>query len=103
MQLFCYIRVVLDHFLRKLVALLKLCEAVAAIYRTIGFGLKRNSCFFTALSANSCEILSGATSCVFASVTAGLAALGLILETALCVKFLLTCSKYELFTAFFAN
>jgi hypothetical protein len=39
---------------------------------------------------------------VLASIAASLAALGLILETTLCVELLLTCRKYELCAAFLA-
>jgi hypothetical protein len=79
-----------------------LCKALAAIYRTVGLGLEGNLCLAAAGSADSCEILSGATGSSLASITAGLAALGLILEAALSIKLLLTSGEHELVAAFFA-
>ena len=78
-------------------------EAVAAIHRTIGLGLEGNLCLAAACSTGCCEELTGATSSVLASVAASLAALGLILEAALCVEFLLAGSENEFLTTLFAN
>jgi len=78
-------------------------KAIAAIHRTIRFGLERNFRFAAAGSAHSGEILTGTASRVLACVTAGLAALGLVLEAALCIELLLTGSENEFVTAFFAN
>ena len=80
-----------------------LSEALAAVYRTIGLGLKGNLCLAAATGAGSGEELTGATGSVLASVTASLAALGLVLEAALCVEFLLTCGESEFLAALFAN
>jgi hypothetical protein len=80
-----------------------LSEALAAENGTIGLGLEGNLCLTTATSAGSGEELTGATGSVLASVTASLAALGLVLEAALCVEFLLTSGENELIAALFAN
>jgi hypothetical protein len=78
-------------------------EAIAAINGTIGLGLEGNPGLTAAVGADSGEILARTTGGVLASVTAGLAALGLVLEAALCIKLLLTGGKYELVTTLFAN
>ena len=80
-----------------------LSEALAAENGTIGLGLEGNLCLTTATSAGSSEELTGATGSVLASVTARLAALGLVLEAALCVEFLLTSGENELVAALLAN
>ena len=56
-------------------------EAVAAENGTVGLGLEGNLGFAAAASAGSGEELTGATGSVLASVTAGLAALGLVLDS----------------------
>ena len=78
-------------------------EALAAVNGTVRLGLKGNLSLATAGSANSGEELTGATGGVLASVTAGLAALGLVLEAALCVELLLASSENEFIAALFAN
>jgi len=83
--------------------LFHLSEALAAVNRTIGLGLEGNLCLAAACSACSCEVLTGATGSVLASVAANLAALGLVLETALCVELLLTGGENEFLTTLFAN
>ena len=80
-----------------------LSEALAAENGTVGLGLEGNLCLTTATGAGSGEELTGATGAVLASVTASLAALGLVLEAALCVEFLLTSSENEFVAALFAN
>ena len=80
-----------------------LSEALAAEHGAIGLGLERNSCLTAATSAGSGEELTGATGVVLASITASLAALGLVLEAALCVELLLTSGEHELLTTLFAN
>ena len=80
-----------------------LSEALAAENGTVGLGLEGNLCLATATCAGSSEELTGATSCVLASVTASLAALGLVLEAALSVELLLTGSENEFVAALFAN
>ena len=87
----------------QLALLTHLGEALAAIDRTVGLGLKGNLCLAAACCAGSGKVLTGATSGVLASVAAGLAALGLVLEAALCVEFLLTGGENELLTTLFAN
>ena len=88
-------------------ALLAFCahlsEALAAVYGTVGLGLEGNLCLTAATGAGSSEELTGATGAVLASVTASLAALGLVLEAALCVEFLLTGGENEFVAALFAN
>ena len=80
-----------------------LSEALAAENGTVGLGLEGNLCLAAATCAGSGEELTGATGAVLASVTAALAALGLVLEAALCVEFLLTGGESEFLAALFAN
>lgn len=87
----------------RLAVLLHACKALTAVNGTIGLGLKGNLCLAAASCANCGEELTGTTSCILASVAACLAALGLVLETALCVEFLLACGEHELLTTLFAN
>ena len=90
-------------FLWELTLVAHLSEALAAEHGTVGLGLEGNLRLATATSAGSGEELTGATGSVLASVTAGLAALGLVLEAALCVELLLTGGENELVAALFAN
>ena len=62
-----------------------------------------NTSFATAGCAGSSEEFSGSTGRILAGVTAGLAALGLILEASLSVEFLLAGGENELIAALFAN
>jgi len=80
------------------------CEAIAAVDGAVAAGLERNLAFLAALGAG-CIIHGalGAGSLTLAGSTAGLAALGLILEAALCVEFLFTSGEDELLTAILAN
>ena len=87
----------------KLALLLHLSEALAAVDRTIALGFERNLSLAAAGSAGSSEVLAGTAGSILASVTASLAALGLILEAALSVEFLLTSGENELVTALFAH
>ena len=80
-----------------------LSEALAAEYGTVGLGLEGNLCLAAAACAGSGEELTGTAGSVLASVTASLAALGLVLEAALCVELLLTSGEHELVAALFAN
>jgi len=80
-----------------------LSEALAAEHGTVGLGLEGHLGLAAAACAGSGEELTGATGIVLASITAGLAALGLILEAALCVELLLTGGEHELLAAIFAN
>ena len=80
-----------------------LSEALAAVHGPIGLGLEGHLGLATAARAGSGEELTGATGSVLASVTASLAALGLVLEAALCVELLLTGGEHELVAALFAN
>ena len=94
---------VLLFFAIALAFVAHLSEALAAEYRAVGLGLEGNLCLATAACAGSSEEFTGATSVVLASVTASLAALGLILEAALCVEFLLTGGEGEFLATLFAN
>ena len=89
--------------LQQLALLAHLGEAVAAVNGTIRLGLEGNLSLTTAGGAGGGEELTGATGSLLAGVTAGLAALGLILEAALCVELLLSCCEYELCSAFLAK
>ena len=85
---------------KLLLVRLDLGEAIAAVDRTVRLGLKGN--LAAAGGAGSREVLTGAASGVLARVTAGLAALGLVLEAALRIKLLLTGGENELVAALFA-
>jgi hypothetical protein len=78
-------------------------KALAAIHRTVALGLKGHTSFTTAGGAGSREEFTGTTRSIFTGVTAGLAALGLVLEATLSVKFLLTGSEHEFVSTFLAN
>ena len=78
-------------------------EAIAAVNGAIGLGLEGYAGFLAAASANGGEILAGTSGSVLAGVTAGLAALRLILEASLCVELLLASGEHELVTTLFAN
>jgi hypothetical protein len=78
-------------------------KALAAVHRTVGLGLEGNASLAAAGSAGSSEVLTGTTGSILASVAASLAALGLVLEAALGIEFLLAGSENELFAALFAN
>ena len=87
----------------KLAVSAHLSEALAAVHRTVGLGLKGNLCLAAATGTVSGEELTGTTSCVLASVTAGLATLRSVLEAALCIEFLLTSGENEFSATLFAN
>jgi hypothetical protein len=84
------------------VLLSHLREALTAVDRTVRLRLKRNSGLAAAGSAGSSEELAGTAGGVLARVTAGLAALGLILEALFRIEFLLTGGENELCAALFA-
>ena len=87
-----------QHFL----AVQLLSKALAAEHGTVGLGLEGNLSLAAATCAGSGEELTGTTGSILASVTASLAALGLILEATLCVELLLASGEYELIAALFA-
>ena len=68
-----------------------------------GLGLKGHLGLSAAGGAGSGEILAGTAGSGLAGVTAGLAALGLVLEAALGVELLLAGGEHELVTALLAN
>ena len=82
---------------------LHLCKAVAAVHRTIVSGLEGHAGFAAAGSAGGCEKLTGTTGGVLAGITAGLAALGLVLEALLRIELLLAGGENEFIPALFAN
>ena len=89
---------------RNLSALLAhLGKAIAAIHRTIALGLERHSGLAAAVGAGSGEVLPRTAGSVLAGVTAGLAALRLVLEAALRIELLLTGGEHELLAALFAH
>ena len=87
----------------KLAVSAHLSEALAAENGTVGLGLEGNLCLAAATCAGSCEELTGTTGSILASIAAGLAALGLVLEATLSVELLLTGSENEFVAALFAN
>jgi enamine deaminase RidA (YjgF/YER057c/UK114 family) len=80
-----------------------LSEALAAEHGTVGLGLEGNLSLAAATGAGSGEELTGATGGVLASITAVLAALGLVLEATLSVESLFASGEHELIAALFAN
>ena len=87
--------------------LLHASEAVRAVDRTVLTGLEGNLASLAASCADSVEHLTlaavAACAAVLAGVTAGLAALGLVLKAARCVELLLTSSPNKLLAAVLAN
>jgi len=77
-------------------------EALAAVNRTVGLRLEGNLSLTAAGSAGSGEELAGTAGSGLAGVTAGLAALGLVLEATLSVELLLAGGEHELIAAFLA-
>ena len=88
---------------RSLGLLAHLGEALRAVDRTIGLGLEGNLGFLAACSAGGGEELTGATGSLLTSVTAALAALGLVLEATLSVALLLASGENEFVAALFAH
>ena len=80
-----------------------LSEALAAEHGTVSLGLEGHLGLAAAAGAGSGEELTGTTGGVLASVTAGLAALGLVLEATLSVESLLTSGEHELVATLFAH
>ena len=90
------------HFGSELAVVVHLGEALAAEHGTVGLGLEGNLCLAAAACAGGSEELTGTTGVVLASIAAGLAALGLVLEATLSVELLLTGSENEFVAALFA-
>ena len=90
-------------FFWELTLVAHLSEALAAEHGTVGLGLEGNLSLAAATGAGSGEELTGATGGVLASITAVLAALGLVLEATLSVESLLASGEHELIAALFAN
>ena len=87
---------------RPSVGFLHLGEALTAINRAVLTRLERNLAGFAAGCTNCIKHLAGSLVGLLAGVTALLAALGFILESAGCVEFLLTGGENEFLTTFFA-
>ena len=84
--------------------LLFISEAVAAVYGTVGARLEGNLAGLSALCADSVEHLACAVvGSVFTLCAAFLAALGLVGEALLGIKFLLAGSESEFLSAFLAD
>ena len=77
-------------------------KALAAINCFACGRIERNLTFLTTVSADSVEHLAGCFSCVFAGIPAGLASLGFILETLLCIELLLACCENKIVSAVLA-
>ena len=77
-------------------------EAIGAVDRPVGLGLKGNLRLTAAGGAGRGEVFSGTTGSVLAGVAASLAALGLVLEASLCIELLLTGSEHEFLATLFA-
>ena len=115
LQFFSIVRCYVNHRLKETGSEIRPCfvlqlavgthlsEALAAENGTVGLGLEGNLSLAAATCAGSGEELTGATGSILASVTASLAALGLVLEATLCVELLLTSGEHELIAALFAN
>ena len=102
MGLFCF-SYISNKIDLKLLSVLHLSEALAAVDRSVALGLEGNASFLAAGCSCSCEVLLGTLNSHLSLVSAGLAALGLVLEAALCVELLLACCEYEISAAFLAN
>lgn len=82
-------------------------EAIAAIDRAVVARLERNLAVFSACGADSVKHLtvrttSAAVRVVLACITAGLATLGLVIETLFCVELLLSGGECELLSTVLA-
>ena len=86
----------------QLALLTHLGEALAAIDRTVLAGLEGTLARLAAAGADSVEHLALTTGSVLAGIAAGLAALGLVLETTAGVELLLTGGPNELLAAILA-
>ena len=95
--------IVYDSVQNHSAVLTHLSEAGAAVHGTVALGLEGHLGLTTALGTDGGEVLTGTTGCVLASVAAGLAALGLVLEAALSVELLLTGGEHKLVAALFAH
>ena len=93
------------HFFRNHCELLSISEAIAAVYRAVGAGLKGNLALLAALGANGVKHLTLAALAVsvLSCHTAISAALRLVSETFFSVELLLTCSKSEFLSAILAD
>ena len=81
---------------------LRLGETLTAINRPVRFGFKGDPGFAPAGRAYGSEVLPGPAGSGLTGITAGFAALGLILEAALCIELLLTGGEHELLSTLFA-
>ncbi len=79
-----------------------LCEAFAAINRSVFAGLEGNFCNAAAFVTGSFEPFAFAATGVLACITASLAALRFVYETFFSIEFLFACCEYEFCAAFLA-
>ena len=79
-----------------------LCEAVAAVYRSVFLRLEGNLCDTAATSASSLIEGSAALASVLLSVAASLASLRLVCEALFSVEFLLASGEHEVSSAVLA-
>ena len=77
--------------------------ASTAVDSTVSLGNKGNSGLAAAASTDTGEVLTGTAGSVLASVTAGLAALGLVLVADLGIECLLTGTENEFVAAHLTN
>ena len=94
--------VVYCSFSVTILLLTHFCKALAAINRTVFPRLKGNLAGCATVGANSVVHFAGTASSVLACGAAALATLRLVLETTLCVEFLLASSEYKFLTTFLA-
>lgn len=80
-----------------------LCKAFSAVVILALDGCEGNRILFAAICTDDSRTLSLRSACVFTSLSASLATLGLIYKAFFCVEFLLSCGKNEFFAAIFAN
>jgi hypothetical protein len=78
-------------------------EALTAVNGSVAGGLEGQLCLAAALTAGSDKVLALASLRVFLLIAAGLAALGLILESLFSVELLLTRCEYKFLTAISAG
>ena len=79
----------------KLLRVFSLGKAITAVYRAIFGRLEGHLAFCTAISANSVIESLGASCSILASIAAGFASLGLVLEALFSIKFMLTGGEHK--------
>ena len=87
----------------SVILLSPLCKALAAVYGTVVAGLEGKHSFAAAIVADSYKGLALTAGTGLSLVTAGLAALGLVLKAFAGIELLLAGSENEFLTTVFAN